>query len=109
MRLFEDALRGKVVIGADGQAIGEIEGINIDTATWTIDTLKVKLRRGIGEQVGTRRGLFRTPALEIPVRAVQSVGDTVVLSMSVAGLRELAGLGEHAKEQPPPEPAPARG
>ena len=90
------------MIGADGQAIGEIEGIEIDTATWTVDALKVKLRRGVGDQVGAKHGLFRTAVIEIPSRAVQSVGDTVVLSMSVAGLRELSGAGEHETHAPPP-------
>jgi hypothetical protein len=47
------------------------------------------LGKDIADQLGAERSMFHAGALEIPVRMVQSVGDTVVLSVPVAGLREI--------------------
>jgi sporulation protein YlmC with PRC-barrel domain len=89
MRISEEDLRGKTVIAADGQAIGQIISLCLDSETWNVDALQVTLRRATAERLGASRSIFHRGALEIPVRLVQSVGDAVVLSVAVDGLRQL--------------------
>jgi sporulation protein YlmC with PRC-barrel domain len=89
MRLSDENLRGRTVIGADGQAIGEVAALFLDSAAWGIESLQVKLRKEIADQLGASRSVFRAGTVEIPIRLIQSVGDAVVLSVAVDGLRQV--------------------
>src|SRR5512140_322248 len=89
MMLSEDALKGRTVISADGHVIGTIRSIFIDPAEWRIATVCVSVRKEIAEQLGVDHGMFQRGVLEIPVRLFQSVGDTAVLGVPAASLREL--------------------
>jgi sporulation protein YlmC with PRC-barrel domain len=53
----------------------------------------------VAEQAGVGRSLFRASTIDVPIDHVQSVGDTVVLTVSVNGLRS-AGGGAHDQAQP---------
>jgi len=87
MPISDEQLRGRTVIAADGQAIGEVAALFLDTSTWTISALQIKLNKAVAEQIGATRGLLRAATLELPVRLVQSVGDAVVLSVPTTELK----------------------
>jgi sporulation protein YlmC with PRC-barrel domain len=87
MRLSDGDLRGRTVIAADGQIIGDITAVFLDSDTWTIDALQVQLRREAADKLGAARSMFRAGSLEIPVRTIQSVGTAVVLSVRSEELR----------------------
>jgi sporulation protein YlmC with PRC-barrel domain len=99
MRLSEDGLRGRTVIGADGQAVGETVGLELDSGDWRVTAIRIKLRSGIADRIGAARTLFSAGTVTIPVDLVQSVGDAVVLAIPVDGLRALVSAS--------PEAAPA--
>lgn len=100
MRLSDENLRGRTVIGSDGLAIGEIAVLFLDSDAWRVESFQVRLRKDIADRLGAGRSMFRAGALEIPTSMVQSVGDAVVLSVSVDELRQvLPGTSE-------PAPAP---
>ena len=88
MQLSDEHLRGRTVIAADGQAIGEVAALFIDTSTWDIVAIQIKLTKSAAEQLGAARGLLRAATLELPVRLVQSVGDAVLLSVPTLELRQ---------------------
>ncbi|WP_158748998.1 PRC-barrel domain-containing protein [Acidobacterium sp. S8] len=88
MQVSDDHLRGRTVIAADGQAIGEVAALFIDTSTWIIAALQIKLNKSAAEQIGAARGLLRAATLELPVRLVQSVADAVLLSVPTLELRQ---------------------
>ncbi len=88
MRLSDENLRGRTVIAANGQAIGEIAAVFFDSEEWRVESLQVKLRNEVADQLGAARGMFfQSGTLEVPVHMVQSVGDAVVLSVSAQELR----------------------
>jgi sporulation protein YlmC with PRC-barrel domain len=89
MRLSDENLRGRTVIAADGQAIGEITALFLDSDAWRVESLQIKLRNEVADQLGARRGMFHAGTLEMPIRMVQSVGDAVVLSVAADELREV--------------------
>ena len=99
MRLYEENLRGRTAIAADGQMIGEVAAVVVDTDDWRVDSLQVKLRKDVADRLGAERSVFRAGELEVPTRLIQSVGDTVLLSVPVDGLREMLSLG--SPESPP--------
>jgi sporulation protein YlmC with PRC-barrel domain len=88
MQISDEQLRGRPVIAADGQAIGEVAALFIDTSTWTIVALQIKLSKSAAEQLGAARGLLRAATFELPVRMVQSVADTVLLTVPTLELRQ---------------------
>ena len=95
MRLSDENLRGRTVIAADGQAIGDIASIFIDSGVWQVEALQVKLRNNVADELGATRGMFHAGTLEIPIRMVQSVGDAIVLSVATHELRQiLPGPGD---------------
>ena len=95
MRLSDENLRGRTVIAADGQVIGAIAGLFLDSDSWRVESLQVKLRKEVADKIGATRGLFHAGTLEMPLRMVQSVGDTVVLSVATNDLREVVpGVGD---------------
>ncbi len=77
------------MISADGQAIGEITALFLDSDAWKIESLRVKLRNEVADQLGATRGMFHAGTLEMPIRMVQSVGDAVVLSVAAHELRQV--------------------
>jgi sporulation protein YlmC with PRC-barrel domain len=89
MHVSDEHLRGRTVIAADGQAIGEVAALFIDTSTWMIVALQIKLSKSAAEQLGAARGLLRAATFELPVRMVQSVGDAVLLSIPTMELRQV--------------------
>ena len=89
MPISDEHLRGRTVIAADGQAIGEVATLFIDTSTWTVVGLQIKLSKPVAEQLGAARGLLRAATLELPVRLVQSVGDAVLLSVPTLELKQI--------------------
>jgi len=89
MPISDEHLRGRTVIAADGQAIGEVAALFIDTSTWTVVALQIKLSKPVAEQLGAARGLLRAATLELPVRLVQSVGDAVLLSVPTLELKQI--------------------
>ena len=88
MRLSDANLRGRTVIAADGLVIGEITGLFLDSETLKIESLQVDLRKDTADELGASHSFFRSGSLEIPVRAIQSVGNTVVLSVPSSQLRQ---------------------
>ena len=91
MRLSDENLHGRTVIAADGQMIGEIAALFLDSDSWRVESLQVKLRKEVADQLGATRGMFRAGTLEMPIRMVQSVGDTVVLSVATHDLLPSVG------------------
>src|SRR5215472_6026261 len=89
MHVSDEHFRGRTVIAADGQAIGEVAALSIDTSAWTIIALQIKLHKAAAEQLGAARGILRAATLELPVRLVQSVGDAVLVSVPTLELRQI--------------------
>jgi sporulation protein YlmC with PRC-barrel domain len=89
MQVSDEHFRRRSVIAADGQAIGEVAALIIDTSPWTVIALQIKLHKAAAEQLGAARGILHAATLELPVRLVQSVGDAVLLSVPTLELRQI--------------------
>lgn len=89
MRLSDEMLRKRTVIAADGQAIGEVAALILDSDSWRIESLQIKLRKEAADKLGAARGIFHAGTLDLPIRLIQSIGDAVVLSVPTLELREV--------------------
>jgi len=88
MQILDDQVRGRTVVASDGQVVGEVSSLFVDTTTWSIGGLQIKLNKGIAEKLGVSGGLLRAATLDIPIRVVKSVGDAVLLSVPTLELHE---------------------
>jgi len=59
MRLSDENLRGRTVIAADGQAIGEVAALFLDSDAWRVESLQIKLRKDVADQLGASRSLLK--------------------------------------------------
>lgn len=89
MRLSDEDIRGRTITAADGQVVGLITALLFEDDAWRVESLQVKLGKAIADQLGANRSMFHAGVLEIPVHLVQSIGDTVILSVPVDGLRDV--------------------
>jgi sporulation protein YlmC with PRC-barrel domain len=99
MRLSDESLRGRTVISADGTAIGSILELFIDSVEWRVESIQVELRKDVADRIGANRSVFHRGTIELPIRFVQSVSDTLVLNVDVDQLRT-------ARSTPPAERSP---
>ncbi len=86
MKVSDVELRGRTVIGADGNAIGEVVAVLLDNESWSVTGLRLRLRGHVASQIGVDHSLFRPSTVEVPISQIQSVGDAVVLNIPAAGL-----------------------
>ena len=66
MRLSDANLRGRTVIAADGQIVGEVSALFLDSEAWSIDALQVELRRETADQLGASRSCFAPARSRFP-------------------------------------------
>ncbi|WNZ60865.1 PRC-barrel domain-containing protein [Myxococcus sp. MxC21-1] len=92
MRFSERIRPGRTVVASGGQQIGVVEALSIDSETWKVEGLQVKLRSEAADQIGAFWNFFHAGRVELPTHIVQSVSDTVVLSVSVDELRQVLPL-----------------
>lgn len=85
--LFEETVRGRKVVAADGQIVGEVTDLMINYGTWQVESVRVKLIKEIADDLGVSRSLMRAATIDLPVSTVQSVGDAVLLSVPTGKLR----------------------
>lgn len=89
MQMSDQSIRGRTVIAGDGQVIGEITAIFFNSDGWRVEALQLKLRKETADQLGAHRTVFQAGEIVVPVRMVQSVGETVILSVAMAELQSV--------------------
>lgn len=95
--LFNESLRGLKVIAADGKAVGEVDDLTLVTGTWRAESVHLKLNKTAADDLGVPRGRIHAGTIDVPVHMIQSVGDSVILSVPSAQLRPtLSGPSEAA-------------
>jgi len=104
MRLSDKTLHGRTAISADGKVIGSISELFVSTSEWRVESIRIELNNDIADRIGANRTMFHRGTIELPVSFVQSVSDTVVLTVDVEQLRE-ARRSPAADAAPQPGPA----
>jgi sporulation protein YlmC with PRC-barrel domain len=88
-----DKLSGKFVICAGGFDLGEVNGIDIDTDTWKVTHLHVKLSKQASENLGFKKR-FRSSTVCFPVSLVSKVGDNILLNKCLDDLTKTPEISE---------------
>ena len=77
-----DKLSGKFVICAGGFDLGEVNGVEMNTDTWQVTHLHVKLSKPASEDLGFQKR-FRSSTVCLPIALVSKVGDNILLNKSL--------------------------
>jgi sporulation protein YlmC with PRC-barrel domain len=85
---------GKQVIGTGGYIIGEIKGALIDTKTWQVPQLYVKLSDNAATELGFKKR-FRSSIVCIPTKMIQAVGDVVTIAPPLKELSQSSEISEY--------------
>jgi sporulation protein YlmC with PRC-barrel domain len=97
-------LFGKEVIGKDGTKIGTVEDVMVDTNTWQLTSVDVKLEGSVAQKFNIKKH-FGSTQLPVGVNHIQGVSDRVVLRSAVDELLKLVAFSEKPlEEQQPPGP-----
>jgi sporulation protein YlmC with PRC-barrel domain len=88
-----DKLIGKYVICAGGFDLGEINGFEMDTDSWKVTHLHVKLSKPASEDLGFKKR-FRSSTVCMPISLVASVGDNLLLNKSLDELSRHPEISE---------------
>ncbi len=81
---FEEIV-GLQVVTSGAHIIGEVKGVKIDTATWEVKYLNVKLTGDAAESLGMKKR-FRSSSICLPISMVQAVAHVVTISRSLEEL-----------------------
>lgn len=74
-------LIGKTVSNADGLLIGELQDVILDTDTWTISDIQVKIEKQTAKELGMKTPFFGSLLVLLDVVYIKSVSDQVILGM----------------------------
>ncbi len=86
MFALEDVI-GDEVISSDGNIIGVLDGIAIDTETWRAPVVRICLNRGVDAPLGVTKPLFGAACIFMESSNVENVADLVTLSKTLDDLR----------------------
>ena len=84
---------GLQIVTAGAHIIGKVEGLKIDTATWEIRFLNVKLTGDAAERFGMKKR-FGSSTICIPVSMVQAVAHVVTISRTIEELENSQEITE---------------
>ena len=88
-----DKLSGKFVICAGGFDLGEINGVEMETDTWQVTHLHVKLSKQASEDLGFKKR-FRSSTVCVPTSLVSKVGDNILLNKCLDELSKHPEISE---------------
>lgn len=80
-------LLGKKVICSGAYIVGEVKSVSIDTTTWYVRNLLVKLTDTAAEELGFKKR-FRSSTVCVPTKMVMAVADVVTLAPSLKEISE---------------------
>ena len=83
-------LKGKKVIGANGDVVGEVEGLDVEPSNWQITGLQVGLTDDAARDLGFKRPFFSKVVIIIPSKIVSLVGNFINIDESIENLESLA-------------------
>jgi sporulation protein YlmC with PRC-barrel domain len=88
-----DDLSGKNVIGTGGSIVGEVKGAEVNTNTWQITHLRVKLSGQASDSMGLKKR-FGSSTVCMPVSMISAIGDVVTITRSLDELSSNPDVSE---------------
>lgn len=88
-----EEIMGLQVVTSGAHIIGEVKGAKIDTATWAIKYLNVKLTGDAAESLGMKKR-FGSSKICLPVSMIQAVAHVITISRTISELESSQEITE---------------
>jgi sporulation protein YlmC with PRC-barrel domain len=92
-------LAGKIVSNADGMLIGELQDVIIETESWSVTDIQVKVEKQTAKDLNMKTPFFGSLLILIDVAYIKSVSDQVILSMGRDELKPYVDERERAEKE----------
>ena len=89
-------LKGKKVIGAKGQNVGEVEALNLEPSNWQVTGLQVSLTNEAAAALGCNKPFLSKTIIAIPTKIVSSVGNMIILNEDIQDFKALVKCLEYS-------------
>jgi len=89
-----EIIMGKQVIGTGGFIIGEVKGALLDTKTWQVPQLYIKLTDNAANELGFKKR-FGSSIVCIPTKMIQAVGDVITMAPALKELSQSNEITEY--------------
>jgi sporulation protein YlmC with PRC-barrel domain len=87
MRIEMDCPKGKNVITKEGNMIGVMTGVEIETEEWDVKTIMIDVEVDMIDPLELEELLIDETRIGVPIDLIALVGDIVQLSVSSSELR----------------------
>ncbi len=77
-----DKISGKEVIGQGGDDLGQVKGAEVNTNSWAVTHLQVKLSNKASESLGFKKR-FSSSTICLPVSMIDAVGDVITITKTL--------------------------
>ena len=84
---------GLQVVTSGAHILGEVKGAKIDTKTWEVKFLNVKLSDKAADRLGMKKR-FRSSQISIPITMVKAVAELVTIDKSMEELENAKDIVE---------------
>ncbi|MGI0083961.1 MAG: hypothetical protein ACREBQ_02660, partial [Nitrososphaerales archaeon] len=84
------------VVGPRGWRLGTIENVSVDTSTWRVNEVEVKLEKEVAERLKMKR-LFRSTILPISTERITGIGNLVSISYTQEDVDNLMAAQEKSE------------
>ena len=91
---------GKTVVNDDGVVIGEVNDYLVNTKTWQVTDLQVKIEKKKAKELGLKTPFFGSLLVLVEVSRISSLTDQIILSL---GADEFKSYVEGRKQGPTEE------
>ena len=89
MQFEGERVEGKKVINPKGEAVGIVEGADVDVDSWKVAGLQVALTDPAASDLGFRQPVMSKVVVVVPGIAVESIANFVTLDKSIQDLKSL--------------------
>jgi sporulation protein YlmC with PRC-barrel domain len=84
-----ERLLGLDVLGSEGKVVGTVDDMEIDTDTWTVPTLLIKIKKEALEAIKKDKCILCGSQLHISMDHVINIGDYVMLEMTAENIGQI--------------------
>jgi sporulation protein YlmC with PRC-barrel domain len=86
-------LNGKKVVGNDGNALGEVDGIDVDLNNWKANALYISLNNEATAELRLKKSFLGKIVVCLPTKLVEAVGEIITLKEPIRNLQDIAERG----------------
>jgi sporulation protein YlmC with PRC-barrel domain len=83
------ALNGKKVVTSDFVALGEVEGVEVNTDNWTVTNLRVTLTKQAVQDLNLEPPILWIVVISLPTKYIQTYNESITLNIPFTEITNL--------------------